>query len=44
MDSKEPFNSDSELYLLANTTGAEAGGIKFDFVVIGLSVGMLQLD
>jgi len=36
MDNKrDPFNSDSELYLLANTTDADAGGIKFDFLSNG---------
>ena len=36
MDSKrDPFNADSELYLLANASDAEAGGIKFDFLSNG---------
>ena len=36
MDSKrDPFNAGSELYLLANSTDAEAGSIAFDFISNG---------
>ena len=41
MDRKrDPFNSSSELYIEANTTAADAGGIKFDM----LSNGFMSRD